>query len=287
MKLRIRPVLILAVLALAGVLRADVSVGTWWWDGRRVSDPADAAKRLDFLTGQGVTEIYLCLPDDVPHADITRFIRDAKAKGVRVAYLSGDVSWINPGNLGFDEAFAAYRRYQRDAPADARFYAIHLDVEPHQNAKLADERKWQLYADFVLRATARARRAGEPIEWDIPFWFDNIRVWRGEQADASLLELVMDLSDCVTLMSYRDTAAAMLDVSRLEIDLAKTRRCRVVLGAETGRTGEGDFVSYYEEGKAAMTAELGKVKTALAAAALPAGAGVAVHHVGSWMNLKD
>ena len=286
MKTRTLLVLSLAALLLAEA-RGGLAVGTWWWDGRLAVSPDESTRRLDFLSAHGVTEIYLCLPHDVPEADVAKFIRAAAAKRIRVAYLSGDVSWIEPGSLGFDEIFAHYMRYQRSAPEDARFFALHLDVEPHQNTKLPDERKWQLYADFVARAAARVHRAGEKIEWDIPFWLDDFKVWRGEQQDASLLELLMDVSDGVTLMSYRDTASAVLDVGKNEIALAKGRKCRVLLGTETGQTSEGNHVSFYEEGKAVLDKELGKIKKALVGEMIPGGSGVAVHHVGSWMSLKD
>ena len=206
---------------------------------------------------------------------------------MRVALLAGDVSWIRPGNRGFAETLAIYRAYQRRVQPNERFYALHLDVEPHQDTKLSDGRKWQLYADFVLRAAADVHAAGEKIEWDIPFWLDNIRVEFGERKGVSLLEVVMGDADCVALMSYRDTAAAMLDISKTEIDIAKKGGVRVVLGAETGATGDGDFVTFHEEGAAAMDAELAKVVPVLEAANVPAGAGIAIHHLGSWEKLEE
>jgi hypothetical protein len=206
---------------------------------------------------------------------------------MRVALLAGDVSWIYPGNRGFAETLEAYLSYQRRAAPNERFYALHLDVEPHQDRKLSDERKWQLYADFVLRAAADVHAAGEKIEWDIPFWLDNIRVSFGERKDVSLLEVVMGASDCVALMSYRDTAEAILDISKQELSIAAKGGVRVVLGAETGATGEGDFVTFFEEGAGAMEAELAKVVSRLESADVPAGAGIAVHHLGSWEKIAE
>ena len=97
----------------------------------------------------------------------------------------------------------------------------------------------------------------------------------------------MDHSDGVVLMSYRDTAAAILETGREELALAKTRPCRVLFGAETGKTDEGDFVSFFEEGKAALKAELQKVRAVLAQTHLRAGSGISVHHVGSWQALRE
>ena len=275
----------LALVFSLGTATAQTSKGVWWWRGEDAANPSVAAERLDFIARQGVGEIYFCVDLRKHHRETRSFVKAAGAKGMRVALLSGDVSWIRPGNRGFAETLIAYRSYQRHAAPDEKFYALHLDVEPHQDAKLSDGRKWQLYADFVLRAAADVHAAGEKIEWDIPFWLDGMRVAYGDREDVPLLDVLTENSDCITLMSYRDTAEAMLDVSKAEIEMAKARNVRVVLGAETGETGEGSFVTYFEEGAGKMDAELAKVAEALDAAKVPAGAGVAIHHLGSWEKL--
>ena len=234
---RLSAVLFLAAAVFAGAASAQTSKGVWWWRGEDAADPSAAAQRLDFIARHGVGEIYFCVDLRKYHKETRSFVKAAGAKGIRVALLAGDVSWIRPGNRGFAETLIAYRSYQRHAEPGERFYALHLDVEPHQDAKLSDARKWQLYADFVLRAAADVHAAGEKIEWDIPFWLDDKRVAYGDREDAPLLDVLTENSDCITLMSYRDTAEAMLDVAKTEIEMAKARNVRVVLGAETGETG--------------------------------------------------
>lgn len=278
----------LAVCLFAGATSAQTTKGVWWWRGNNAAtDPAEATRRLDFLSAHGVDEIYFCVDLRKVQQGTRDFIRKAHARGMRVALLAGDVSWIHPGSRGFDVTLDAYLAYQRSAKPDEKFYAMHLDVEPHQDAKLADARKWQLYADFVLRAAADIHAAGEKVEWDIPFWLDGIRVTYGYLENAPLLEVVMSAADGVALMSYRDTAEATLDVSKTEISLAKKRNVRVILGAETGETGEGSVVTYFEEGAAKMDAELAKVSAALDAEKVPAGAGIAIHHLGGWEKLVE
>lgn len=287
MRKRTKKILLLAfALAIStGVAFAKTSKAVWWWRSEDVARVDVSEKRLAFLAGRGVNEIYFWADLKKYSKETRAFVKTAGKKGMRVALLSGDVSWIYPENRGFAEVMAQYLAYQKSAAVDERFYALHLDVEPHQDRKLSDKRKWQLYADFVLRASAEVHAAGEKIEWDIPFWLDNIHVEYGERKDVSLLEVVMGCSDCVALMSYRDTAEAMLDISKTEIDLAVKGRTRVVLGAETGETGEGSAVTFFEEGSKVMDCELAKVVKALDAAKVPAGAGIAIHHLGSWEKL--
>ena len=266
---------------------ADLCTATWWWDARHLARPEETAARLDFLARENVTEIYCCFPLDEKPETIAGFVRAAAARGMATSWLAGDVSWIHPGALGFFTAYEAFRRYQRTASPETRLKAFHLDVEPHQDNRLSDARRWQLYADFVLQAAALVHRDGERIEWDIPFWLETKRVNFGTHMDVPLVDVVMGCSDGVTLMSYRDTAAAMLDVSRPELACAaRFPRCRVILGAETGASGEGDFITFFEEGRSVLNRELDSVRQALATKNVPAGTGVAVHHVGSWMKLK-
>lgn len=273
---------------LAFVSLADgTAVGSWWWSGRTVGDRRATSAKLDFLAAQGVNEIYVCADWKTPREELAGFVRAAGAQGMSVRCLAGDPSWIRPGNLGFETAFSAYRQYQRSVPADARFAGLHLDVEPHVDRKLSDARKWQLYADLAVRAGAMARRAGEKIEWDVPFWLDGIAVQYGEREAVPLLEVLMENADGITLMSYRDTAKAILDCGATELAMGRTRNCRVLLGVETGKSDEGGFVTFREEGRKALAKTLTEVKAAVAAAGLRAGGGVAVHHVDAWMDLQD
>ena len=46
-------------------------------------------------------------------------------------------------------------------------------------------------------------------------------------------------------------------------------------------------MTYFEEGAAKMDAELAKVSAALDAEKVPAGAGIAIHHLGGWEKLVE
>ena len=261
------------------------SLGVWWWDCRTGIGEDKYKPRLDFLQQNHVTEIYFWVnPSLMSNDAIAEFIRQAAARGMRVAWLSGDVSWIREGNTGFDTFFAQFKAYQDQAPDDAKFYGIHLDVEPHQAGN--SDANWQLYADLVLRATTAVHEYGTVIEWDIPFWLDDKQVTVGEDS-VRLLNLLAEHSDTLCLMAYRDTAAAILSVGEQEIPLGTTYNCKIVLGVETYSL-EGEYVSFREDGKAAMYNALAAVLTDLSGrTTLDAGYGCAVHFIENWMKLKN
>ena len=106
---------VLMAVSLGGPAYAATTKGVWWWRGEDVASSEIAAKRLDFLAQHGVGEIYFCVDLRKYNKETRAFVKAAGAKGIRVALLAGDVSWIRPGNRGFAETLIAYRSYQRHA----------------------------------------------------------------------------------------------------------------------------------------------------------------------------
>lgn len=269
------------------------SLGVWWWDIGLIKGNM-GERYLDFLEDNGTTEIYLCVDAMRPtsgtasYADVRTFVRQARSRGIRVAALTGEVTWINPGNNGFQAYVDKVKEYQAAASAEEKFYGMHLDVEPHQHSSFSSKRAtvMQWFADFMLeKAAPAASSAGMLLEWDIPFWLeDTVKDAEGKSAD--LLELMAETCDTLTVMSYRDTVEGMYGISVEEIAAAKKYGCKIVLGAECV-SSEGDQVSYQEEGKAVMAAELNKLAKRLAADVGSGSYGLAVHHIATWYSLKD
>ena len=122
-----------------------------------------------------------------------------------------------------------------------------------------------------------------PLEADMPFWFDEI-TYQNTFGSGLLAEWVIANTDGVTLMAYRDSAPMIIDIVKNEIAMAEKYGKQVVVGVETGVTGEGSSITFAEEGEAFMNGQLNKV--AAHYSAYPSYEGIAIHHVGSWMTLK-
>ncbi len=271
------------------------TLGVWWWNVSSVKT-AKADTYLNFCQQNKVSEIYLCIDgmqasSGTSYADVRAFVKKAGSKGMRVAALTGDVSWINPGNTGFQKYVSKFNAYQKAAAKDEQFYAMHLDVEPHQHSDFRDgddgrAKVMQWFADFVVdQAVPAAKAAGTLLEWDIPFWMtDLVR----DQNDRSIVlaELMARECDTIAVMSYRDTARAMWDVGKEEVAYAKKYGHKVILGAET-KSSEGDNVSYMEEGKAVMVSELTKLNDMLLENVPDRQFGLAIHQIDNWYNLKN
>lgn len=265
------------------------SLGTWWWDCSSATSSDKYLPRLEFLQQNHVTEIYIWFnQNSMSQTQMEQFVLAAKAHGMRVAWLAGDVSYILPGNTGYATVYNAFKKYQENAPQEAKLYAMHLDVEPHQNSTLTDEQKWQYYADFAHNACVQCHQDGYKIEWDIPFWTDDRMVTYNGKANVHLTEELMKESDTVVLMSYRDTAKAMVPLGDYEFSLENSTQCKVVLGAETLNLGTAEaFCTFNEEGKGVLYTEMLKVFDLVSKKDLQYGYGMAVHHMESWKNLKQ
>jgi len=264
------------------------TLGVWWWNIDTIKNPDEY---LNFLEANHVSEIYLCI-DSIGRKslfdEVRVFAKKAKEKGMRIAALTGDKDWINPDNKGFESYVNNFNTYQSQAGDDEKFYAMHLDVEPHQHSEFKDNRPkvMQLFADFVInKAATEAKKSNTLLEWDIPFWLvDEVKDKDG--SEIILAELMAKYCDTLAVMSYRDTAKAMFDVSKEEIEYAKKYNRKIVLGAET-KSSEGDNVSYMEEGKRVMYAELSTLKGMMDSAVPDQNYGFAIHQVVNWHALKN
>ncbi|HCA30014.1 MAG TPA: hypothetical protein DEP23_10810 [Ruminococcaceae bacterium] len=272
------------------------TLGVWWWSISTIKG-STGQKYLDFCVLNSVSEIYLCIDGmsqsgSTNFADVRAFVKKASNMGIRVAALTGDYKWIQPGNNGFQNYVDKFVSYQNAAAADEKFYSMHLDVEPHQHpdfktgtAGRAKIMQW--FADFAInKAVPAAQSAGTLLEWDIPFWMSDTVKNPENGSNIILAELMAKHCDTITIMSYRDTAQAMHSVSAEEIAFAKKHGCKIVLGAETYST-EGDQVSFMEEGKAYMATELNKLNNMLLGEFADRNFGLAIHQIKRWFDLKN
>jgi heme/copper-type cytochrome/quinol oxidase subunit 4 len=247
------------------------SVGVWWWDKAL----CDNDEYLEFVKGNGVSEIYLC--DTRFNEKTNAFIEKAHAKDIRVYLLVGEWQWCVNGKGGFDDMMSKYVSF-------ATFDGLHLDVEPHQNPAFGetvngDNIILQQYIDFVTAVITQYPDI--KIDFDIPFWFDNytVLVNGGERP---LHEVVIDSATRVFIMSYRDTAEKIIDISKEELSYAKSKNKQIFLGVEC-YSNEGDQVSFVEEGKQVMYAEINKLKDLIPYQKY----GVAIHQVARWFDLAQ
>lgn len=233
---------------------------TWLWQTEQIQEqPKDL---LAELKRQQMTTLFLQVNQELPHSTYQTFIREATAEGFAVHALDGAPDWIVAGSGEKERAafFDWLASYQKEVAEDERFKGIHLDVEPYLHALWNDEREEAIEAYKEVIGEGQKIAEGLHLFYgiDIPFWFDRHLV-ANEQADKRLAEWLIDQSDQVTIMAYRDKAEGENGVRSLiehELDYAASVDKQVLIGIETKESMEGDHLSFYGKSEEDMYQEL-------------------------------
>ena len=295
------------------------TLGVWWWTLSGIVSPVDGVSVdmiLDMLIANNVTEIYLdvskMIPwdeevaqgglseDDVASGMVSEryvrgFVKKCNKYGIRVAALtgaSGDsvLRWIDPDKkyyslTSFVEKIAGY---QNRAASDERFYAIHLDVEPHTMGTKWDNNRakyTQWMADMVVEARSQCDAIGVELEYDIWSWFtEGDMVTDPSGAQVNILDLMTTQCHSLGIMSYFNTGSGQFDrATNLELPYARENGCRLIAGTETIQITPTN-ITYYYSGKDKLIREQGVLRSLLDGTGYGK-LGGAIHHVYSWYAL--
>lgn len=258
------------VMALAVPAGASSDRAMWVWDG-----PVDGV--IEFATSRGVTDLYLSAPPGFSSdATYASFIDDAQGQGLRVWAVAGDASWAKNRS--------AWVNWTNEVVGFGLFDGIVADVEPYLLADWSNSRKRsRLISNYLKNLKAATAAAGSTeMMVAVPFWWD-LDEYRTN--GKTLVEQTMAATDGVIVMAYRDHAEGtdgIVDLAGFEVALGSQMSKRVVVGVETGAVSV-DKVTFFEEGSAAMAAELTKVESAFAGAG--GYGGVAIHHYASYSTM--
>ena len=247
---------------------ATHTLGTWWWN-----DQLNADTYLNFASTNNVNNIYYCSSQF--NSNTASFIQKANNKSINVYYLVGEYEWLeNPSSL-----YSKIEKYIEFQSLNTyKFKGIHLDIEPHQHPNFEDNRKTFITLLITLANTLKNTYPEISFDYDIPFWFDDEITYNNQTKPA--YAHMIDVSNAVHIMSYRDTAEKIFELAKDEIEYANLINKKIYLGVETKST-EGDNVSFMEEGKQAMYTEINKLKNMVNRAV-----GINIHSIQSWYDLK-
>jgi hypothetical protein len=234
---------------------------TWLWNPWTIV--SDEAGTLSFLENKQVNKLYLQIDRDIPSKVYRSFIEKAYGAGIRVYALDGAPDWAAPkGYTSQNQLMNWLGTYQTGSTAPQKFAGVHLDVEPYLysgwSSNQADTIK--TYQALLTKAKNSTDALKLPLEVDIPFWFDTVS-YKNTYGKGVLAEWIITNTSSVTIMAYRDSAAAIIDLVKNEVALAAKHGKSIVVGVETAQTNEGDQISFFEEGEAYMNGQLDQVQS--------------------------
>lgn len=297
-------IVILAALAISVGAAPAPTRAIWVWESttyRMLENPAYKNEVMVFLRDHHVTRLFL-YADAYKGRNLIRekpelyraLVRELRACDIDVHALLGSYhleteTYVLPEKQ--QEARAMLRRvlnYNDTSKPDERFTGVHFDIEPHMLDAWSKDRLRlsRLYLDRLAEWMTIADDSGLDVSAAIPFWLDGYEVeWRGTLRPMS--EHVQSILDVVVLMDYRDKAEGrdgIIQHAKDEVDWATANGKRVIIGVDTGDS-EPSKVTFQQEGKRVLEEELAKTEKAFAGDR--GFAGFAIHHLETWMKLKD
>ncbi len=250
-------------------VEAKESLGTWWWNRN-----LDIDEYLNFAVSYNINEIYFC--DYSLGDNLKKLLEKAYDYNIDIYLLAGEKEWLNDRS-DLDTIINNYIEFQKNN--EYKLAGIHLDIEPHQFSDFSANRANYLYKLIDIIKTNKELYNDINFDYDIPFWLDDDITY--DNVNKKCYQHIIDYANRVFIMSYRDEANKMLDVSIDEINYAKDNNKILFLSAETYSL-EGDQVSFLDEGKAYMLDELNKLRVLI-----PNNFGIAIHNIQSFKELKD
>ncbi|WP_128101320.1 hypothetical protein [Paenibacillus sp. DCT19] len=256
---------------------------TWVWDTTQIqSRPQEVLK---FAKEKKVNTIYLQLNRDVKIPYYTSFIREARANHIAVDVMDGRSAWgLTESRTQIADFLNWIEAYQNQVQPNEKFAGIHLDIEPHVHPQWKTNQasvitQWMGNVQYIMD---RAKQMKMPVGADLPFWLDNYKVPGSTQAVSNWM---IQKYDSITIMAYRDTAAAIYNVAKDELIDAAQQGKKISIAIETKQSKEGDFITFYEEGSEYMESQLKLVESM--AKVHSSFNGFSIHEYTSWKTLKN
>lgn len=260
---------------------------TWMWNTNEIVTMPDSV--LSFAQNNGAKTIYLQVNYSIPNEKYKTFISKATSLGINVEALEGAPSWALDSGASYRSNFIAWvSQYQASCASSERFSGIHLDIEPYLNLLWSNKLSSAVYQyqKAISFFKQEASILGIEFTADIPFWFDTIN-YKNKNGKGQLYKWVIDNTDSIAIMSYRDLALGDNGIFALvknELDYAQLNGKSVMIGIETENTSEGDFLTFYGQTISEMDAQLDLVYQL--ANEYSSFGGFSIHHIDSWMKMK-
>lgn len=264
-----------------------MQVDMWVWQPAVAYDSTKSLELFNFAESNNVKTVYL-ESEKLINSDqgtLGTFIANAKTHCIDVVLLYGSADWAFTRNHVYAVSLAQ-KSLAFSSQAAVTPVGIQFDVEPYN----LDEYKADVnsganqYIDMLEKIKSVTRTSQLFFAETMPLGFEYQNVTRNG-ITTSLSHATIDRVDRIALMDYRDTSSRIINDASDEVVYAASAGKKVVIGVETScQTGEVETITFCEEGKAYMIAELTKVVSAYNTNS--AFAGVAVHDYAAFKILR-
>jgi outer membrane protein TolC len=191
---------------------ASPPLAVWLYYPDRLITSGELGRLPALAREKGLTAVYLCLnraliaPGNGFAPRLREFLAAAHRQGMAVHALLDETTWLLPERrddlLGY---LRWLREFQAGGPEEARFRAVHLDLEIHQLPRWRERRA--IYAGYLLETLrlVRSQGVGLPVWLDVPVWL--------EEEGVELWPELLRQTDGVVFMAYEQTDPQRLAAS--------------------------------------------------------------------------
>ncbi len=259
----------------------------WVWKADTVLNATRRQELFTFAANRELNTLYIDARTPVLHNQpaLAEFIQLAQSRGLAVELLFGKPEWALYANHHevltlVDQAVAYTRRYPQARPT-----AVHLDIEAHLIHDWQSDRNSvaNQLLDLYSEVDRRLAAVSLPLMVDMPVWYDIYTLPRYGRS-RPMHEWIIDTTDGVALMDYRDTEARILNDADTELRYANATGKAMIVGVET-MCIEPQQITFCEEGDRFMQGVLRSVNARLRGQ-YSAYRGVAIHHYEDYRRLR-
>jgi uncharacterized protein YeaC (DUF1315 family) len=279
----------------------------WVWETKRILRSHEQDVLLDFCGQKNISILYLYTGSEsfFEHGETLEALKSllyaANRRGIEVEALDGWPEAVLPHEQDrFVDSLQRVLDYNRSVESEYRFAGFQSDVEPFVMAGYStDPAKRESINLLFLELHEKLRHAIDTENVDnfrfgialSPHYESNgddfYVLWnnRPNTVAVHMLEIV----DYATLMSYRDTATATIQIAEHEIEVGNHLGKPIWVGCETldifGTSQGPRSITFYEEGSVYMEEQLAQVSDHFSKEL--SFAGLAIHYYDSYRKLPE
>ncbi|GED68293.1 hypothetical protein BRE01_19950 [Brevibacillus reuszeri] len=264
---------------------SDRYMGTYIWRAETIRSEKDEI--LSFAKENDVNLLYVRIDMEQPITMYREFVKEAKAAGIEVHAMGGHPIWALTESRGKILKLVNWvKAYNQQVSPSEQFRGVHLDIEPYvmpvwREDKEAVLRQWMGNIEVFVEATKDGTNLETSV--DLAAWLDKTPT--PGQEDKPFSHWMIEQLDHTTLMAFRDHAAGIIGLVENQMKFAQTINKKLVVAVETKESHEGDFVTFFEEGRSEMNRQLRLVEQALER--YSSYTGQAIHAYEYWKDSKE
>lgn len=248
-----------------------VEKATWIWDATTLT-----AENAQFLIDEHVTKVYVQVEPSIPNKQYAEFFHTLSQHSIKIYALEGfaALEWKN------NEKTLRYLQWIVQFQQTYNYLdGIHVDIEHYTDPSWHTNQQQLIeqYFTYIMMLQQFSKQHTLRFEIDMPFWFDEL-TYENSFGSGNVAQWLINQTDEVTIMAYRNEAQAILPLVATEYYYAKSQHKSLTIAIETAPSQEGPGISFFDYSPSHLYEAMHMLHSTYDTP-------IAIHHLPSWQNL--